>query len=154
MDLFAPALPELLWLPTVWRCPYIEIAFSTLDCSIVPTCGAWCSATAAKRGPLKQSWAEIQHSRDDEPLGVLMQMRNVRVNGFFFFDLRSAQVYCVAIFLVSQEVSLNFHRCCEKKLWVGWVGRGYTEISKYFPASWINWVTLVTKIKLLYSLRF
>ena len=83
---FAPALPELLWLPTVWRCPYIEIAFSTLDCSIVPTCGAWCYATAAKRGPLKQSWAEIQHSRDDEPLGVLMQMRNVRVNGFFFFS--------------------------------------------------------------------
>ena len=40
------------------------------------------------------------------------------------------------------------------KLWVGWVGRGYTEISWYFPASWINWVTLVTKIKLLYSLRF
>ena len=79
-------LPELLWLPTVWHCPYIEIAFSTLDCSIVPTCGAWCSATAAKRGPLKQSWAEIQHSRDDEPLGVLMQMRNVRVNGFFFFS--------------------------------------------------------------------
>ena len=33
------------------------------------------------------------------------------------------------------------------KLWVGWVGRGYTEISRYFPASWINWVTLVTKIK-------
>ena len=29
-----------------------------------------------------------------------------------FIDLRSAQVYCVAIFLVSQEVSLNFHRCC------------------------------------------
>ena len=40
------------------------------------------------------------------------------------------------------------------KLWVGWVGRGYTEISRYFPASWIDWVTLVTKIKLLYSLRF
>ena len=34
------------------------------------------------------------------------------------------------------------------KLWVGWVGRGYTEISRYFPASWINWVTLVTNIKL------
>ena len=64
----------------------IEIAFSTLDCSIVPTCGAWGSATAAKREPLKQSWAVIQHSRDDEPLGVLMQMRNVRVNGFFFFS--------------------------------------------------------------------
>ena len=61
------------------------IAFSTLDCSIVPTCGAWGSATAAKRGPLKQSWAGIQHSRDGEPLGVLMQMRNARVNGFFFF---------------------------------------------------------------------
>ena len=85
-NFIAPALPELLWLPTVWRCPYIEIAFSTLDCSIVPTCGAWCSATAAKRGPVKQSWAEIQHSRDDKPLGVLMQMGNVRVNGFFFFS--------------------------------------------------------------------
>ena len=66
--------------------PLIEIAFSTLDCSIVPTCGAWGSATAAKRGPLKQSWAGIQHSRDGEPLGVLMQMRNARVNGFFFFS--------------------------------------------------------------------
>ena len=87
MSVFAPALPELLWLPTVWRCPYIEIAFSTLDCSIVATCGAWGSVTAAKRGPLKQSWAEIQHSRDGEPLGVLMQMRNVRGNGFFFFLL-------------------------------------------------------------------
>ena len=46
--------------------PLIEIAFSTLDCSIVPTCGAWGSATAAKRGPLKQSWVGIQHSRDDD----------------------------------------------------------------------------------------
>ena len=86
ISVIAPALPELLWLPTVWRCPYIEIAFSTLDCSIVPTRGAWGSVTAAKRGPLKQSWAGIQHSRDGEPLGVLMQMRNVRVNGFFFFS--------------------------------------------------------------------
>ena len=66
--------------------PLIEIAFSTLDCSIVPTCGAWGSATAAKGGPLKQSWVGIQHSRDGEPLGVLMQMRNARVNGFFFFS--------------------------------------------------------------------
>ena len=64
----------------------IEIAFSTLDCSIVPTCGTWGSATTAKRGPLKQSWAGIQHSRDVEPPGVLMLMRNVRVNGFFFFS--------------------------------------------------------------------
>ena len=39
--------------------PLIEIAFWTLDCSIVPTCGAWGSATAAKHGPLKQSWAGI-----------------------------------------------------------------------------------------------
>ena len=31
---------------------------------------------------------------------------------WLLIDLRSAQVYCVAIFLVSQEVSLNFHRCC------------------------------------------
>ena len=79
--------------------PLIEIAFWALDCSIFPTCGAWGSATAAKRGPLKQSWAGIEHSRDDEPLGLLMQMRNVRVNSFFFFDLRTARVYCVAIFL-------------------------------------------------------
>ena len=40
------------------------------------------------------------------------------------------------------------------KLWVGWVRREYAEISRYFPAPWINLVTLVTKIKLLYSLRF
>ena len=33
-------------------------------------------------------------------------------SGWAFIDLRSAQVYCVAIFLVSQEVSLNFHRLC------------------------------------------
>ena len=33
-------------------------------------------------------------------------------HNYVFIDLRSAQVYCVAIFLVSQEVSLNFHRCC------------------------------------------
>ena len=36
------------------------------------------------------------------------------------------------------------------ELWVGWMGKGYTEISRYFPASWINWVTLVTKTKLLF----
>ena len=39
-------------------------------------------------------------------------------------------------------------------LWVGRVGRGYIEISRYFPASWINRVTLVTKITILYSLGF
>ena len=78
--------PFSAWRRFFFTCPYIEIAFSTLDCSIVPTCGAWCSATAAKRGPLKQSWAGIQHSRDGEPLGVLMQMRNAGVNGFFFFS--------------------------------------------------------------------
>ena len=39
------------------------------------------------------------------------------------------------------------------KLWVGWVGRGYREI-RYFPALWINRVTLVTKIKLWYSLGY
>ena len=40
------------------------------------------------------------------------------------------------------------------KLWVGWVGRGYIEISRYFPALWINRVTLVTKKKLWYSLGY
>ena len=29
-----------------------------------------------------------------------------------FIDLRSAQVYCNAIFLVGQEVYLNFHHFC------------------------------------------
>ena len=33
--------------------PHIEIAFSTLDCSIVPTCGAWGSATAAQTWTLE-----------------------------------------------------------------------------------------------------
>ena len=40
------------------------------------------------------------------------------------------------------------------KLWVGWVGRGYIEISRYFPALWIIRVTLVTKIKLWCSLGY
>ena len=40
------------------------------------------------------------------------------------------------------------------KLWVGWVGRGYIEISRYFPTLWINRVTLVTKIKLWYSVGY
>ena len=40
-----------------------------------------------------------------------MNMQRVHIN-IDFIDLRSAQVYCVAIFLVSQEVSLNFHRFC------------------------------------------
>ena len=40
------------------------------------------------------------------------------------------------------------------KLCVGWVLMVYIVISRYFPASWINWVTLFTKIKLLYSLGF
>ena len=38
-------------------------------------------------------------------------------------------------------------------LWVNLCG-GYKEISRYFRASWINRVTLVTKIKLLYSLGY
>ena len=29
-----------------------------------------------------------------------------------FIDLRTAQVYCDPIFLVSQEVYLNFHHFC------------------------------------------
>ena len=70
-------------------------------------------------------------------------------------DLRTAQVYCDPIFSFGQPGSVSkFPPFLWVKLWVGWVGRGYTEISRYFPASWINWVTLVTKKKLLYSLRF
>ena len=68
-------------------------------------------------------------------------------------DLRTAQVYWDAIFWVSQEVS-KFPPFLWVKLWVGWVGRGYIEISRYFPVLWINRVTLVTKIKLWYSLGY
>ena len=70
-------------------------------------------------------------------------------------DLRSlrAGLLCCNFFGQPGSVS-KFPPFVWVKLWVGWVGRGYTEISRYFPASWINWVTLVTKIKLLYSLRF
>ena len=56
-------------------------------------------------------------------------------------------------FWVSQEVYLNFHHFAGKIVG-GWVGRGYIEISRYFPALWINRVTLVTKIKLWYSLGY
>ena len=69
-------------------------------------------------------------------------------------DLRTAQVYCDPIFFGQPGSVSKFPPFLWVKLWVGWVGRWYTEISRYFPASWINWVTLVTKIKLLYSLRF
>ena len=72
----------------------------------------------------------------------------------FGFWPAPAQVYWDAIFLVSQEVYLNFHHFWWVKLWVWWVGRGYIEISRYFPALWINRVTLVTKIKLWYSLGY
>ena len=48
----------------------------------------------------------------------------------------------------------KFPRFVWVKLWVGWVGRGYIEISRYFPALWINRVTLVTKTKLWYSLGY
>ena len=61
---------------------------------------------------------------------------------------------CVAIFFGQPGSVSKFPPLLWVKLWVGWVGRGYTEISRYFPASWINWITLVTKIKLLYSWRF
>ena len=53
----------------------------------------------------------------DKPLGAPESVKVVyyqilKVLGYAIIDLRSAQVYCVAIFLVSQEVSLNFHRLC------------------------------------------
>ena len=44
-------------------------------------------------------------------------------------DLR----YCVAIFLVSQEVSLNFHRFCGYNCgWVGW-GGDIQKLADIFP---------------------
>ena len=71
----------------------------------------------------------------------------------FYWPALRAGLLCCNFFGQPGSVS-KFPPLLWVKLWVGWVGRGYTEISRYFPASWINWVTLVTKIKLLYSLRF
>ena len=72
---------------------------------------------------------------------------------FLYWPALRAGLLCCNFFGQPGSVS-KFPPLLWVKLWVGWVGRGYTEISRYFPASWINWVTLVTKIKLLYSLRF
>ena len=69
-------------------------------------------------------------------------------------DLRTAQVYWDAILFGQPGSVSNFPPFLWVKLWVGWVGRGYIEISRYFPALWINRVTLVTKIKLWYSLGY
>ena len=75
------------------------------------------------------------------------------VGHFVYWPALRAGLLCCIFFGQPGSVS-KFPPLLWVKLWVGWVGRGYTEISRYFPASWINWVTLVTKIKLLYSLRF
>ena len=45
------------------------------------------------------------HMSTYRTLRMKMVMKDIEL-----IDLRSAQVYCVTIFLVSQEVSLNFHR--------------------------------------------
>ena len=69
-------------------------------------------------------------------------------------DLRTAQIYWDAIFFGQPGSVSKFSPFLWVKLWVGWVGRGYIEISRYFPALWINRVTLVTKTKLWYSLGY
>ena len=71
-----------------------------------------------------------------------------------FFDQRTAQVYWDAIFFGQPGNVSKFSPFLWVKLWVGWVGRGYIEINRYFPALWINRVTLVTKIKHWYSLGY
>ena len=50
------------------------------------------------------------------------------------------------IFFVQPGSVYKFPPFLWVKLWVGWVGRGYIKISRYFPSLWINRVTLVTKI--------
>ena len=52
------------------------------------------------------------HRRLDGLLSHLFRRRSKKTSKLRIIDLRSVQVYCVAIFLVSQEVSLNFHRFC------------------------------------------
>ena len=47
-------------------------------------------------------------------------------------DLRTAQVYCDPIFFGQPGSVSKFPPFLCVKLWVGWVGRGYIEISRYF----------------------
>ena len=61
-----------------------------------PACSPWSKPCIEKFGDSPATELTMTTFRDDGD----------------FIDLRSAQVYCVAIFLVSQEVSLNFHRFC------------------------------------------
>ena len=96
--------------------------------------------------------AEIPHNHAAS-LWVLLRNRPCLDRTSFSTLLTCAGLLCCNFFGQPGSVS-KFPPFVWVKLWVGWVGRGYTEISRYFPASWINWVTLVTKIKLLYSLRF
>ena len=85
--------------------------------------------------------------------GIAQDLFTQVLNFWRFWPALRAGLLCCNFFGQPGSVS-KFPPLLWVKLWVGWVGRGYTEISRYFPASWINWVTLVTKIKLLYSLRF
>ena len=84
---------------------------------------------------------------------ILIKLWTSCIWGFPYWPALRAGLLCCNFFGQPGSVS-KFPPLLWVKLWVGWVGRGYTEISRYFPASWINCVTLVTKIKLLYSLRF
>ena len=87
------------------------------------------------------------------PVTIYMNLWAESGTWLYYWPALCAGLLCCNFFGQPGSVS-KFPPLLWVKLWVGWVGRGYTEISRYFPASWINWVTLVTKIKLLYSLRF
>ena len=68
--------------------PQIRV-FVTRRGIIMHVCSGSAGATdilSTRRCPYMplSTWAIIQHSRDDEPQGVLMQMRNVRATGCFF----------------------------------------------------------------------
>ena len=48
----------------------------------------------------------------DFMINELKLWKYLKVIDVMVIDLRTAQVYCDPIFLVSQEVSLNFHHFC------------------------------------------
>ena len=111
--------------------------------------GEWSYNKNAKKLRWKIIVVSFQSSvnyMESKELSVVMQIT-------YIWPALRAGLLCCNFFGQPGSVS-KFPPFLWVKLWVGWVGRGYTEISRYFPASWINWVTLVTKIKLLYSLRF
>ena len=85
---------------------------------------------------------------------VINIFKGIAGSAWFVICQRTAKVYWDAFFSGQPGSVSKFPPFLWVKLWVEWVGRGYIEIRRYFPALWINRVTLITKIKLWYSLGY